>query len=233
MLAHLGHSGYARTEIVEMPGQFAVRGGILDVFPPEALRPVRIELIGDTVESLREFDPETQRSTGPVNRVALPPLTEFPSHAHASYGNGNAVGVEDADSDFALDVSAGIAGRALTLFELRDEMLVVLDEPEAIDRAAAEGRERLAADALASDGDVEEASGAPAVVDEEQWRTALDRCQRLLLEQLPLRRGDVEPRTLRVQSTTHYHGQIAAFLAEVRGRITSGQQVLVAAASAG
>ena len=42
-----------------------MRGGILDVFPPEAPRPVRIELLGDTVESLREFDPETQRSTGP------------------------------------------------------------------------------------------------------------------------------------------------------------------------
>ena len=48
-----------------MPGQYALRGGILDVYPPEAQRPVRVELIGDTVESLREFDPESQRSTGP------------------------------------------------------------------------------------------------------------------------------------------------------------------------
>ena len=55
-----------------------MRGGILDVFPAEGTKPVRIELLGDTVESLREFDPETQRSTGPVSRVILPPLTEFP-----------------------------------------------------------------------------------------------------------------------------------------------------------
>ena len=61
-----------------MEGQFSVRGGILDVFPAEGTKPVRIELLGDTVESLREFDPETQRSTGPVSRVILPPLTEFP-----------------------------------------------------------------------------------------------------------------------------------------------------------
>ena len=56
--------------------------------------------------------------------------------------------------------------------------------------------------------------------------------QRLSLEQLPLQRDDVEPKTLRVQ-TTRYHGQIAAFLAEVRGRVAAGEQVLIAAASAG
>ena len=78
VVGHLTKTGYIRTELVEMEGQFSVRGGILDVFPAEGTKPVRIELLGDTVESLREFDPETQRSTGPVNRVILPPLTEFP-----------------------------------------------------------------------------------------------------------------------------------------------------------
>ena len=46
VLAHLLHVGYTRTELVDMPGQFAVRGGILDVFPPEASVPARIELVG-------------------------------------------------------------------------------------------------------------------------------------------------------------------------------------------
>src|ERR1700722_492701 len=78
VLAHLHHVGYTRTDLVDMPGQYAVRGGILDVFPPEMAMPARIELLGDTVESLREFDPETQRSTAPITRVILPPLTEFP-----------------------------------------------------------------------------------------------------------------------------------------------------------
>jgi transcription-repair coupling factor (superfamily II helicase) len=61
-----------------MAGQFSVRGGIVDVYSPEARRPVRLELVGDEVESLREFDAETQRSTGAVERTALLPLTEFP-----------------------------------------------------------------------------------------------------------------------------------------------------------
>src|ERR1700730_17287369 len=77
LLTHLGSVGYTRTEMVELPGQFAVRGGIIDIFSPEAPRPVRIELLGDTVESVREFDPRTQRSIGPVQRTTLLPLTEW------------------------------------------------------------------------------------------------------------------------------------------------------------
>src|SRR5271154_1935098 len=79
LIAHLAGTGYARTEMVELPGQFAVRGGILDVFSPEAPHPVRIELLGDTVESVREFDPRTQRSIAPVQRTTLLPLTEWSS----------------------------------------------------------------------------------------------------------------------------------------------------------
>ncbi len=77
LLLHLGSVGYTRTEMVEIPGQFAVRGGIIDVFSPESQRPVRIELLGDTVESVREFDPRTQRSIAPVVRTTLLPLTEW------------------------------------------------------------------------------------------------------------------------------------------------------------
>src|ERR1700736_1765011 len=77
LITHLGSVGYTRTEMVELPGQFAVRGGIIDVFSPEAARPVRIELLGDSVESVREFDARTQRSIAPVQRTPLLPLTEW------------------------------------------------------------------------------------------------------------------------------------------------------------
>src|SRR5229473_6449641 len=90
LIKHLGSIGYARTEMVDLPGQFAVRGGIVDVFSPESLRPVRIELLGDTVESVREFDPRTQRSVAPVVRTTLLPLTEWavPSTDNLSAGDG-------------------------------------------------------------------------------------------------------------------------------------------------
>ncbi|MSO21114.1 MAG: transcription-repair coupling factor [Acidobacteria bacterium] len=78
LFAHLDSAGYTRHDPVEMPGQFSQRGGILDIFPAEARRPVRMELNGDEVESLREFDVDTQRSVGGRDHVDLPPLTEFP-----------------------------------------------------------------------------------------------------------------------------------------------------------
>ena len=81
LLDFLSSAGYDKQTTCEMPGQFAVRGGIIDVFSPEAPQPVRIELLGDTIESIRAFDPNTQRSTNPVERATLLPLTEFPHRA--------------------------------------------------------------------------------------------------------------------------------------------------------
>jgi len=218
-LGYLRRAGYTRTDLVEMPGQYALRGGILDVFPPEAPRPVRVELLGDTVESLREFDPESQRSTGPLGRVALSSLTEFAA----------AEPTLDIEDRPAGDVS--LLG-ATTLFDLRDDLLIILDEPERIERAVAKGRERLAELAPAQENSPESYRG-PSVLDEQVWRKALDRRPQLALEQLPLQREGAEPRTVGAQPATRYHGQVAAFMAEVRGQIAAGEHVLIAAASAG
>ncbi|HXF57435.1 MAG TPA: transcription-repair coupling factor [Actinomycetota bacterium] len=71
-------AGYVRADVVEHRGEFALRGGIVDVFPSTARRPVRLEFVGDEVESLREFSPATQLSTGPVERAEVHPCREFP-----------------------------------------------------------------------------------------------------------------------------------------------------------
>ncbi len=73
---HLVGIGYESTEPVTAPGQFSVRGGIVDVFPPEAEWPVRIEFFGDQIESLREFDPSSQRSRRAVPSALILPLSE-------------------------------------------------------------------------------------------------------------------------------------------------------------
>jgi transcription-repair coupling factor (superfamily II helicase) len=78
LVEHLLSVGYTRVDVVEMPGQVTIRGGIVDVYPPEQDRPVRIDFFGDEIESLRRFDPETQRSSGSLNEVVLLPLTETP-----------------------------------------------------------------------------------------------------------------------------------------------------------
>ncbi|MEM9492672.1 MAG: hypothetical protein AAGC55_26225, partial [Myxococcota bacterium] len=69
-------AGYARAPVVEDPGSFAVRGEVIDVFSPLYRYPVRIELFGDTIESLRMFDPDTQRTLRRVAEVVVPPVRE-------------------------------------------------------------------------------------------------------------------------------------------------------------
>src|SRR2546421_5884112 len=69
--------GYERADVVEHRGEFAVRGGIVDVFPGTARRPIRAEFFGDEIELLREFSAATQLSTDPVARAELYPVREL------------------------------------------------------------------------------------------------------------------------------------------------------------
>jgi transcription-repair coupling factor (superfamily II helicase) len=89
----LAHMGYLRVEVAEDPGQFAVRGGTLDVYPSDGHFPVRAELYGDEVESLRRYVPSTGQSVGDVARVEAYPCREIRlsnrtakdvSHSHRS-----------------------------------------------------------------------------------------------------------------------------------------------------
>ena len=76
-LKALADGGYQGVGTVEDPGTFAVRGGVIDIFPPTQSRPVRIELWGDEVESIKLFDPVTQRTRGDaLDSVVLPPVRE-------------------------------------------------------------------------------------------------------------------------------------------------------------
>jgi transcription-repair coupling factor (superfamily II helicase) len=77
LLRALTESGHRAVGQVTEPGEYAVRGGIVDCYPPGLRHPVRVEFFGDEVHSLRHFDPETQRSLGPADRATLLPLQEF------------------------------------------------------------------------------------------------------------------------------------------------------------
>jgi len=77
VVAHLESVGYERREPVEMVGEYSVRGGILDVFSPESPKPVRVDLFGDLLESIRRFEVESQRSISKVGDALLLPLTEY------------------------------------------------------------------------------------------------------------------------------------------------------------
>ena len=69
-------NGFSRSGTVVDPGDFAVRGGIVDIFPPGSEEPVRLDFFGDTLESIRAFDPETQRTTGQKKSLTIEPASE-------------------------------------------------------------------------------------------------------------------------------------------------------------
>src|ERR1700757_3426886 len=146
LLAHLNTVGYASADVVEMPGQYAVRGGILDVYSPEDERPVRVEFFGDEVDSIRRFDPTSQRSSNPIDEALLLPLTETPVndqllgaiHTRLSGKRitGNEEIVEAAVRSGGVTVFPGwefyapVAGADRTVFDLLPRAAVLLDEPD-------------------------------------------------------------------------------------------------------
>ncbi len=81
LIERLVACGYVREEPIKAVGEFSVRGGIVDVWSPNANNPVRIEFFGDTVDSIREFDAETQLSTVQLKEIALAPMREFAASA--------------------------------------------------------------------------------------------------------------------------------------------------------
>lgn len=140
---HLESIGYERREPVEMVGEYSLRGGILDVFPAEAGKPVRVEFFGDEIESIRQFDVESQRSVLKVNSANLLPLTEHPRSRALLRQLAEAA--EEAELDltnpgevfpgweFAVPLVRRLEGSVLGL---NSKATLVLDEPEAIASAA-------------------------------------------------------------------------------------------------
>ncbi len=77
LLGFLGRTGYVRAEQVMEPGEYAVRGGLVDLFPPGRAEPLRLDLFGDEVDAIRVFDPVSQRTTGSVEAATLKPMSEL------------------------------------------------------------------------------------------------------------------------------------------------------------
>ena len=131
---HLESIGYERREPVEMEGEYSIRGGIFDVFPAEGHRPVRLEFFGDTVESMRRFDPETQRSVLKIDEFTALPLEEAPRT--------RALLSELAEKTGRQDIVPGetfpgwellvplVRPRTQSIESLIDRPIVVWDEPE-------------------------------------------------------------------------------------------------------
>ncbi len=101
--------GYARADVVEHRGGFAVRGGVVDVFPGTARRPVRLEYWGDEIESLREFSPSTQLSTTPVGLAEIGTVRELiPDATLRGLAADRAAGLADRFGDLLQRIADGL-----------------------------------------------------------------------------------------------------------------------------
>ena len=146
LTAHLASVGYTQVDLVEMPGQFTRRGGILDVYSPEFDRPVRIEFFGDEIETIRKFDPETQRSQSGLDETELLPLTETPATEQllaAVNGRLSRQRVETENDEMAAEAAvaggvsvfpgweffAPVAGAERSLLTLLPRCVLFVDEP--------------------------------------------------------------------------------------------------------
>ncbi|MGH9678072.1 MAG: hypothetical protein ACRD36_13290, partial [Candidatus Acidiferrum sp.] len=229
LIAHLAGTGYTRTEMVELPGQFAVRGGIVDVFSPEAPRPVRVELLGDTVESVREFDPRTQRSIAPVQRTTLLPLTEW-NWSGAMSGEASD-GSWETHSFFGPHKEAGQSG----LFELAESSLrpmVLLDEPQAL-REAAEKHLAHATEIYERHGQANAPLASHYFWSEGEFSRLLEKSSQVQLEQLALNIGSAAQFELSSRPSTRFHGDVVACMGGVKSQLEEGGKVFLTAASTG
>ncbi|MDR2525996.1 MAG: transcription-repair coupling factor [Oscillospiraceae bacterium] len=113
LVARLLRAGYTRAPQVEGPGQFALRGGILDVFPPQSAAPLRLEFWDDAIDSIAGFDPETQRRGEPLEEIRLSPANEIVPESTAqllSLAEGYLAGVKGrGSSKIRASVQADIA----------------------------------------------------------------------------------------------------------------------------
>jgi transcription-repair coupling factor (superfamily II helicase) len=253
LINFLSSAGYDKQANCEMPGQFAVRGGIIDIYSPESLQPVRVELLGDTIESIRAYDPATQRSTSPVERATLLPLTEFPRHAEilGKMRIHSPSGREDDSAPAAFYPGwefreALREDRKFTLFDLANDPVIVEDEPSLLLASSEKYRVQLA-EAFAV---VEDPLAEPPerfIFDAEEWGLARQMAPRFAVEHLamedlataphtagaPAAAPSTELRSMQTQPTTRYHGNVPAFIVEARTRIAANEHVMVSAASTG
>jgi len=142
-LKWLVHQGFERVPSIEAPGEFAVHGGILDIFPPDATDPLRVELFGDEIESIRRFDVETQRKVEDLKSVALTIVGPKGEGERSRPGRKEAAvadSVPKLDSDFDATAFADMLPAAswIVLSELQDlveegrSYLARLDNPRGL-----------------------------------------------------------------------------------------------------
>jgi transcription-repair coupling factor (superfamily II helicase) len=240
----LTEGGFTRQDPVDEHGEFCVRGGIVDVYPPGDQEPIRVEFIGDTVESLRRYDPATQRSTAAIDQAHIVPIRER-------------LGQPDAPADPAVRLEASV----FDYFVARRPVAYVVVEPDDVAVVATKFLEQISAsyESLrqgATRGATRQDAAPPdrlfidAEIIADRLRGAVT-LEQLAIEGSPsfdtLRTNDegsvrgepVEPRTpdashhVRCQPVPELNGRLQDFFAEARRSREGGEAAVFVATTPG
>jgi transcription-repair coupling factor (superfamily II helicase) len=253
LTSHLASVGYTQMDLVEMPGQFTRRGGILDVYSPESDRPVRIEFFGDEIETIRKFDPETQRSQFGLDETQLLPLTETPVTEHllaAVHARLSRQRLEGEEAELSAEAAAAgvsvfpgweffscVAGAEKSLLTLLPKCALFIEEPamvrNQIDRWWNKVEQRHERSGIGSLIRPEDIYLRPEVL-----QAALEAHMGLDLDQLGVvdvldqdnTLGEIE---LNTRPTLRFHGSIPALTEQLRTLIAAETRIVLAAPNQG
>jgi transcription-repair coupling factor (superfamily II helicase) len=233
LLAHLMKIGYEKRDPVEMVGEYSLRGGILDIFPAEASKPIRIELFGDLIESIRRFDVETQRSVMKIAETTLLPLVEYPRSPELFAQLAEQVDVASPGDPFPgwEFLTPLVRPRKHSLFSLAQNPVVVLDEPDQVVTAAERLWKRL--------DDTERPFPCPPELNFLSWSElceSLKRYAELALRELELATStnfEASQVSTASRPSLAFHGNIQAAVAEARNLVEQGYRVIFFARSLG
>ena len=247
LIQHLNTIGYTAVDVVEMPGEYALRGGILDVYSPESDRPVRVEFFGDEIESMRKFDPGTQRSQTDIDELTLLPLTETPvtedilSAVHTRLSGKRITGAEEIVEEMVRaggvtvfpgwEFYAPIAGETQTLLDMLPNAPVLALEPSDIADDMDQWWERVEqAHERSGVGNLVRPDELYATPDE--WKQAVAKRFGADLLHLDVATAGEQAAFL-TQPTSRFHGSIQAMVDEVRKLNLENKRVLFAAGNTG
>jgi transcription-repair coupling factor (superfamily II helicase) len=242
-IAALVRAGFARAPVVEDAGTFAVRGAVIDLFPPVYRHPVRIELFGDEIESIRLYDAATQRTLRALDAVHLHPVRETIATAGADtrakilaaadaavYPSSKTrrllEQIDDGETFFGIEALApAFHARMVPMFDyLPAGALSVIEDPEAVVEAARRQESRLREAAAARHVEHRLALPAPEfVLGEDEAAEALAARRRLELRPVEVARFDETPEApprVRVESSPHT--ALRAELREARPPVGEG-----------
>lgn len=241
---YLHETGYVEDDPVTDPGEFSIRGGILDIFPQHLAKPIRLEFFGDQIESIRVFDADSQRSVETVQSSEIIPMREYcfrrdllRQWAEMVPSLWSQPFLPQLETELALArhgerfpaaefMLPAIDPLEKTIFDYLSGHRIITLERELLEDTLAKRQAELYerfVDRIEAHKPV--LSPEQIYVTADEFRAALERFPRLEVEELSIENAEALPIYLSSQSTRKYHGNIRDLAGDLRDFYDNGEQV--------